>query len=383
MKRSDRAVEASGGNRRYDVCIMTSVHPRGDSRIYCRQARTLARRYRVLLLAHDGAEGLAGTGEHSGTTALDRYGIGHMRIKTPRSRLWRIAAGWAGYFLAALQSGARICILHDPELIPAGLLLRRLGRRTVLDIHEQLGRQTLTKDWIPAALRPAAAALADALIRAAAKRFDAVLCASPAIKRELGGRGTVVRNYPLTEEYPALRPGPRRGGACYIGTISVRRGMDVMARAASTSGITLHVAGDIEDARSRELIRAGRRSGCIRYYGRLGRKDVARLLGRCTTGLCLLRPEGGYPLAIPVKLFEYLAAGLRVVASDFPYWRRLTAGLDCVDFISPEDAGRAAELLRQNASGKNAVTEPERRELLVRFCWEKESKRLMEAMEKL
>ena len=355
----------------YDICILTSVHPRYDPRIYHRQARTLASRYRVLLAAHDRSDG------------TDAAGIDHIRAAVPLRRPARIASGWIKYFFVAMKSGARICIIHDPELIPAGLLLRRFGRRVVLDLHEQLGAQVLTKDWIPGVVRPAASALADRFIRAAAKRFDAVLCASPAIKRDVGAGAAVIRNYPLAEEYPEETPRGKTGDACYIGTISVRRGMKTMARAARLAGVTLHIAGDIEDECSREIIRRGRRDGYIRYYGRLGRAELSRLLSRCSSGLCLLRAEGGYPLAIPIKLFEYLAAGLRVVASDFPYWRRLTSGLTGIDFAEPDDAVRAARLIRKNALAPDRPKEEERRRILERFCWEKEGQKLLEAMEKL
>ncbi len=356
---------------KYDICIMTSVHPRDDSRIYHKQAKTLASRYRVLMLAHDGEEG------------LDGAGIAHLQIGVPKGRLARIASSWARYLLAALKSGARICIIHDPELIPAGLLLKRCGRRAVVDLHEQLGAQTLTKDWIPAFLRPAASVLAGGLVRAASRRFDAVLCASPAIRRELGGRATVIRNYPLAEEYPPSAAPARTGDACYIGTISVRRGMETMARSARLAGATLHLAGDIEDARSRKIILDGRRGGYIRYYGRLGRGELARLMSRCSTGLCLLRAQGGYPLSIPVKLFEYLAAGLHVVASDFPYWRRLTAGVRLIDFADPDDSVRTAALIRKNAREPKPRSEAERQKILSRFCWSGEGKKLLEAIEAL
>jgi glycosyltransferase involved in cell wall biosynthesis len=66
-------------------------------------------------------------------------------------------------------------------------------------------------------------------------------------------------------------------------------------------------------------------------------------------GLVCLRPLPRYAEAMPVKLFEYMAAGLAVVASDFPLWREIVRGADCgllVDSRAPRDISAALTYLR-------------------------------------
>jgi glycosyltransferase involved in cell wall biosynthesis len=52
-------------------------------------------------------------------------------------------------------------------------------------------------------------------------------------------------------------------------------------------------------------------------------------------GLVLYLPEEQNLCAMPHKLFEYMAAGIPVIASDFPLWRQVLAGIDCAVFVDP------------------------------------------------
>lgn len=349
-----------------DICIITSVHPREDARIYRRQALTLAKEYELLLLAHDGRDG------------VDPHGVVHKKIVTPKGRAARISVGWIPYFTAAIKSNAPVCIFHDPEFITAGILLKLCGRKVVMDIHEQLHLQIMTKPWIAECVKPTVAKAAKTMIRGAAEMFDLVLTATPAINRDIGRRGVTLRNYPVEQEYLHL-PSPTGNDVCYIGTVSASRGTAAMAKAARLAEVTLHIAGDIEDEESRRIIKDGRKAGKIKYYGRLGGEDLLRVMAKCKAGLCLLSSEGGYPMSIPIKLFEYMAAGLEVVATDIPYWRRLTQNCSEVHFVKEGDACAAAEQI------KKAVRIPgeHRRELLKKFCWEGEGVRLMAAVKGL
>lgn len=72
----------------------------------------------------------------------------------------------------------------------------------------------------------------------------------------------------------------------------------------------------------------------IRYIGRLDCKGINELYGQAMIGLCILKPIENYYYSKPIKVYEYMAAGLPYICSDFPGWRTVAeesgAGI-CVD----------------------------------------------------
>jgi hypothetical protein len=70
------------------------------------------------------------------------------------------------------------------------------------------------------------------------------------------------------------------------------------------------------------------------------------MLGRASAGLVLYLPEGQNHGAMPHKLFEYMAAGIPVIATDLKLWRKLLDGIDCVFFVDPRKPEAIAEAIQ-------------------------------------
>ena len=59
-------------------------------------------------------------------------------------------------------------------------------------------------------------------------------------------------------------------------------------------------------------------------------------------GLVILHPERNYVESFPTKLFEYMAAGLPVVISDFPFFHELLDPGGCAIYGDPPDPAQIA-----------------------------------------
>ena len=110
------------------------------------------------------------------------------------------------------------------------------------------------------------------------------------------------------------------------------------------------------------------------------RKGVNDLYGKAIVGLCILKPIENYFYSKPIKVYEYMAAGLPYICSDFPGWRKVAeesgAGI-CVDPANIADVHKAIVHLISNRKmgqgmGQNG------REYIVNHCnWTLEEEKLI------
>jgi glycosyltransferase involved in cell wall biosynthesis len=98
-------------------------------------------------------------------------------------------------------------------------------------------------------------------------------------------------------------------------------------------------------------------------------------------GLVTLHPTETYVVSNPVKLYEYMAAGMPVVASDFPMWRDIVTTADCgllVDPLNSTEIARAITWLLEHPQEAEAMGKRGREAVLERFNWQPEGNRLVD-----
>ena len=109
-------------------------------------------------------------------------------------------------------------------------------------------------------------------------------------------------------------------------------------------------------------------------------------MSRSVAGLVTLHPVINYLDALPIKMFEYMAAGIPVIASDFPLWREIVVGNQCglcVDPMDPAAIARAIDHLAQHPDEACQMGENGRRAVLEKFNWAVEEKKLIQLYEDL
>ena len=124
----EEIVRASGNNGK--VCVMTSIHPPFDPRIFHKEAQTLVQAgYEVVLIAPYDKESASVDGVH--IMGLPRY----------KRRFYR-PLNWWRILRTALRQKADVYHFHDPELLPVGILLKLTTRACVVyDVHENHPRK--------------------------------------------------------------------------------------------------------------------------------------------------------------------------------------------------------------------------------------------------
>ncbi len=325
------------------VVHLSSVHLANDVRIFWKECSSLAKAgYQVSYVV-----------PHAADTVIEGVRICSVS-RAPRRWLRMTLTTWHIYRRAALE---RACLyhFHDPELIPVGLLLKRKGAKVIYDAHEDLPKQVMTKEWIPSFGRRALAHLAARLEQKASQEFDAIVAATPAIAQRFPASKTVVvQNFPRRDEFSnscKLPFSERPMQIAYVGGLTRIRGAREMVMAMSylqeIKDASLLIAGKIHPhglERELSVIRGWER---VRLLGWCERAQVAQLLGQSRAGLVVFRPAPNHVEAQPNKLFEYMAAGLPVIASNFPLWRELVDSNSCGVSVDPTDSRAIAEAIRR------------------------------------
>lgn len=354
------------------VCILTSVHPPFDTRIFHKEAKSLVKAgYDVTLIA-----------QHDKDEIVD--GIRIVPLSKPKNRLERMTKTVWQTYRKALEIDADIYHFHDPELIPIGLLLKRHGKRVIYDVHEDVPRQNLSKSYIPAVFRKPISLMIGVLEGFSARRFDGVVTATPFINKrflEVGANAVNVNNYPLSSElYIADDQWKNKKKAvCYVGGIAGIRGAFEMVEAIGKTKYRLLLAGDFEVGLEDKLKQTlGWRQ--VEALGFVDRDGVRATIGRSMAGLVVLHPTINYIDALPVKMFEYMSAGIPVIASNFSLWREIVEGTGCgicVDPLNPEEIAEAIQFIVEHPAEAEQMGKNGCRAVEERYNWGREEKKLL------
>ncbi len=363
------------------VVHLTSAHPRYDTRIFHKQCRSLAAAgYPVTLVVADGE----GDEARDGISIVD---VGHLP-----GRVDRIVKTTRRVFERARRLDADLYHLHDPELMPVGRRLKRLGKRVVYDAHEDLPRQMLAKHYLGKIARQVLSRGVETYQRRVCRHFDAIVAATPYIRdrfSEFHPEVVDVNNFPMLGELdgaPDARLTASVGqpaAVCYVGGIAEVRGIREIVRAMEKvrHECRLQIAGDFKTLALEQEVMTYAGWGRVEAHGYLDRAGVRRVMASSIAGLVTLHPIINYLDALPVKMFEYMSAGLPVIASDFPLWREIVEGSDCGLCVDPLDAGEIAEAIDFIVSQPERAREMGRngqRAVAERYNWQQEERKLLD-----
>jgi len=362
----------------FDVVMLTTVHPAVDDRIFHREAQTLTEAgFSVCIIGqHPTSEGLGGVWIEA--------------LPSPASRRQRLLLSWT-LLKRARQMDGKLFIFHDPELFGVGLILSLLGKKVVYDSHENLPASMLQKFWLPRWARWLLVPevwLAEWLC---SRLITGVIVAREEIMSRFNKRRTVlVRNFPTGSALALLGRGApiqrRRNIVIYTGGLSPIRGIRELVQAFKSlemPGAELWLVGKFESQQfETEILASLPTNG--KWLGWKEHTEVLELYQFAKVGMVLLYPTPNHRYSLPVKLFEYLGAGLPVIASNFPELTELMGG--CGYQVDPYDVAQIRDAMQSLLSDPPRTIEMSRqarRRVLTSMSWETEGRRLIDFCSKL
>jgi glycosyltransferase involved in cell wall biosynthesis len=319
-----------------------------------------------------------------------------LAIRKPgRPRLQRMLfTTWSAYRRAA-RVPADLFFVHDPEMLPVALVLRMRGARVVYYAHEDAPRDVMSRYYLPMPFRPVVARFVEAVEHLVCPRLTALVAATDTIAtrmRSLHPQVITVRNYPRLDvlEGPAVRWMERPHTIVYLGGISLVRGireiLEALALLPEGSPARLVLAGQFSPpSLAAEMMRhPGWRR--VEWLGHIDPARIPQLLLRARAGLVVYHPEANHVTAEPYKLFECMAAGIPLIASDFSHWRTIISSARCgilVDPRNPVEISQAIDTLVADTELAEQLGAHGRRFARDRCDGDRETAKLLELCERI
>lgn len=371
------------------VCVLTSAHTPFDTRIFHKQAKTLA----------DAGYDVTVVGPHEADERRDDIQVKAVNPgDTHRRRLLNLFSTAS----LARRLDADVYHFHDPGLLPVGALLAlTTDAKVVYDVHEDYEHAFRAYNFPPDWLTPLVVRGFPLVERAVARVCDAVVTADEPTAEKFRRRGhdpvVAIHNYPLTSDVsidPRTDERDHEHMLAYVGSLQERRGLFEMLDLAAglrENGLDvgLWLLGPIGGAAEQPLtehIESTNLTDHVRLFGYVEYDQIFSYLAAADAGLVLLDPDQpDFATNIPTKLFEYMLAGLPVIASRLPTVEQYLPD-DCGIVVEYGDTDQqvsaVSELLcmpdRGEGMGANG-----RKKVLEKFNWENEGEKLLDLYETL
>lgn len=363
------------------VCHMTSAHPVHDIRIFHKECCSLAKLgYEVYLVAPNCNEQIT-NGVRIISTPVEGKGRFNRMLKKGRA-----------VYKRALEIDADVYHFHDPELLRFALRLKRRGKVVIYDAHEDVPKQILDKHWIPRFARKLISFSFGMYERFVAKRISGVISVTETICKRFKSFNPMVEmvaNYPLMEETEALREMEGEvvvGRIAYVGGLFPTRGVKELVQAMAYIDAELVLAGTFSPPEFQQEVSQLKGWEKVDYRGQVSREELLQILKSTQIGMVTLHPTASYKEALPIKMFEYMSAGIPFVASDFPFWKEIIDAENCglvANPMSPEDIANAIRWLLEHPEEASAMGENGYKAFMTKYNWDKEEEKLHAFYERL
>lgn len=378
-----RLSQAVTVNDKAKICVATTVHYHLDTRVYYRQVCSLSKVFTVDYYAPCKDRGRK---IHCSGSFFPLY--------LASSKLGRIVSQLQLCWLL-LRRQYSIYHFHDPELIPLGVVLSLAGKTVIFDVHENVIADIGTKPYMSPMARGMVLSIFARLFTYAQEKFDMFILAEKSYTAimETENYG-VVLNLPILRKIEVPESKRWKHGMVYVGSITEERGIfDMLEVFCHVNGhildSTLHLVGPIDGDGLHEKIGAWLKRKNLKnevvLHGRIPNEEIFEIVRHNGLGLCLLKRDTFRDIE-PTKLYEYMMAGIPVVASDCPLWRSIVEDCECGLLVNPDNHLEAAESVialledsrRLEEFGRNGL-----RAIQERLNWNREEEKLLSLYGKL
>jgi len=354
------------------ICHITTVHPRNDVRIFHKECKSLSKYYEVYLIVADGK----GDEEKDDVKIIDIGLRQNSRIK--RARIDSKKA-----LRKAIELNCELYHFHDFELIKVGVKLKRVAKKVIYDVHEDLPRQIYGKPYIKNFLKPVVSKLIEWQENKASEKFDYICTATPYIRdrfSEININTTDINNFPIIGELAKITI-QKENKFCYTGGITLIRGIINIVKAMKNVNSKLVLAGPVGKSSYMSEMEGLDEWKKVNYLGLVDRIELGKTMSSSIAGIVTFLPYPNHINAQPNKIFEYMSAGIPIIASNFKLWKDIieknNCGI-CVNPEKPEEIADAMQYMSDNPLEVKQMGENGQKMVQEKYNWNKENEKLIQ-----
>ena len=365
-------------DKKFKVCHLASKHKMNDMRIFEKECKSLAKAgFDVTLI---------GFGDTAKTEVID--GVRCISLFCPiKNNLELLRKRNKMSLETALEVDADIYHLHEPELLPVGMKLKRKGKIVIFDSHEYYGWQLrdnihkIKVIKVPAFLMKVFGNLCmkiDGVVQVCT--MNGVDYFDHRCKKTL-----FIRNLPSLSDYTRKTPIDYSQGpaVAMIGGITKERGITQLVEAAHHAKAKLLLAGAFSPKTYETELKESPAYACVDYKGFLDKKGMVALLEEANIGASTLLNVGQYDKidTLPTKVYDYMSMQLPVVISNTDFAQKMNEKYHfaiCIDPEKPEDIADAIKWLKEHPEQAVEMGNNGRKAIEEEFNWEKESEKLVD-----
>ncbi len=361
--------------------MASSLHSVDDPRVFHKEAASLGKRYDVHLVA---------VGASAGDTETTARGVRLHPFERKGGKLLGMVRAHRQIHKCFRQVRPDVFHFHDPDLVPLGLWLNFVGKcKVVYDVHEDVQKTLVKKRWLPDPLKRPLAWLFGKLEMIAVRRFAAAIVAEPyAMKRFTTPNSVLIRNYfPLFPDRPRrVFDGSRPLRLIYVGSLTKMRGVSSLVEALDyiKTPAELLLAGKFHSDGFKETVLTGRPN--VRYLGWAPLDRVFDYLHDADIGMNCVLPAPSHDEMLGTKVFDYMAARLPIVTSNFSVWPDMIEKAGCGLCVDPKDPKAIAGAVDELAGDPDRLTsmgDIGRRLFEEKYNWAIEEEKLLDLYSRL
>lgn len=281
-------------------------------------------------------------------------------------------------FFLLLFSRCSHILANDTDTLPAAFLAAKLKRvKLIFDAHELFpevpelyNRNFVKKVWIK---------IEDLFFPRLTKASTVCESIAGYYKQRYGLEMTVIRNIPPCRKSAGklLDYGTKKV-ILYQGALNKGRGLEWVIEAmpfVTNAVLVIIGSGDIEQEIKKQVDDLKLNDSVI-FRGRIAADELYKYTPSASIGLCLLQDIGlSYQFSLPNRIFDYLHAGVPVLATRFPEIEKIVETYHTGVLIDNYEPQYLASVI--NSILENPVDTTHFDAVSKELCWENESEKLL------